>query len=590
MNLSSLFKVYTNPAKYHKVIVAIDLGTKGIGYAYAFCKPNGTLELGEIFLNKAWPLSLGKKTTTAILLRKNYSITSRLGLTSFTTEIEAFGDEAVQRVINLKQDDMKNYLYFKTFKMNLYASSGIDNKTMLKDDLNGTAFPAVKVIGACLEHVKEAAMAELKDYDSSLKHEDVLWVLTVPAIWKNGAKKLMRDAAVVGGLIQNAASPSLMMALEPEAASLVCMKEYGKADHMKKGVAYVLADCGGGTIDVTAHEISDDLGSKVKEIMPASGGDWGSTQIDRAIIKLIEDVLGQEKVREARRNLPRPWHKADKAFEEAKTSFRGNGDVFLPIPEGSHRNNLIRKVEFYNEEHSSNLETEPDSIILSRQDFRNLCAPIIDKTKNHVKSVFERCPTASKLFLVGNFAHSIQLQEALREVFGPRQVEIVIPADPGTAVVIGAVMMGNSPQRIEERVAPASYGTTICVEYKDGTHPDHLKINTDRGFQCDKVAKWFVNIGDKIPFGMSITKPFVGTHRNQTTLGFEILECKHPDVIYTEDTNKVKRLGFLRSEEIEGTVMFDKGCEFTILFGHTEILARVVDANGGVKECTIDYH
>ncbi|KAJ3097133.1 hypothetical protein HDU97_005135 [Phlyctochytrium planicorne] len=473
--------------------------------------------------------------------------------------------------------------------MKLYAPRGINSETMLKDDLNGIKLPAVKVIGACLEQVKKAAMTQINNKDASIKEEEILWVLTVPAIWKSGAKKLMRDAAVAGGLIPNATSASLMLVLEPEAASLVCIKENDTRSPMQKGDAYVVADCGGGTIDLTSHEISDDLGSNVKEIMPASGGDWGSTGIDRVIVKLIKDILGKDKVREARRNAPRQWLKAYKGFEEAKTSFRRNTSVFLTLPEGPYRDGLEAKVATYNKLHNSTLEAESDSIILSAQDFRNLCAPCIEKTKEQVKSIFEKCPNASKLFLVGNFAHSNQLQVAIKEVFGPRKVEVVIPDDPGTAVVIGAVMMANSPERIKERIAPASYGTGICTAFKEGIHPENLKINTDRGVRCNMVAEWFVNIGDKIPFGMAITKPFVSGSRDRTTMGFTVFECREAGVLYTEDTSKVKRLGFLESEKIEGTIMFDKGCKFTILFGHTEILARIVDANGGVKECTIDY-
>ncbi|KAJ3097135.1 hypothetical protein HDU97_005137 [Phlyctochytrium planicorne] len=625
MNPTSMFEAYTNPAQHHQVIVAIDFGTSGTGYAFAYCKPNGSLEFGEILLNTAWPLSLGKKTTTAILLKRKLNLasvvgltcllgfayavglfyllgltyllgysyllalTSLLGITTFTTKVEAFGDEAVQRVSNLTEAERSDYLYFQKFKMSLHASSGVNNKTLLKDDLNGTLFPAVKVIGACLEQVKQAAMTQLKNTNSSIELKDVLWVITVPAIWKNGAKKLMRDAAVVGGLIPNAASPSLMLVLEPEAASLVCIKEHGMRNPIQRGDAYVVADCGGGTVDLTVHEVSDEVESKVKEVVPASGGDCGSTVIDRAIAKLIEDVLGQDMVKEARRNSPRQWHVADKEFQDSKRSFTGRSNVFLTLPEGSHRDELEKKVAAYNKAHNTTLEAEADSIILSAQDFRKLCAPCIEQTKDYVKSIFAKCPNASKLFLVGNFAHSIQLKEAIREVFGPKKVEIVIPADPGTAVVIGAVMMANSPQRIEERVAPASYGTSISTKFIKGAHPEHLKITTDRGVRCNKVARWFVNIGDKIPFGLAVTKPFVANWKHQRALGFDVLECREPGVIYSEDTSKVKRLGFLESEKIEGTVMYDEGCKFTILFGHTEILARIVDAKGGVTECTIDY-
>ena len=55
---------------------------------------------------------------------------------------------------------------------------------------------ALKVFAHALRHLKCHALRELSDQTgSNVAVEDVRWVVTVPAIWKQPAKQFMREAA-----------------------------------------------------------------------------------------------------------------------------------------------------------------------------------------------------------------------------------------------------------------------------------------------------------------------------------------------------------------------------------------------------------
>lgn len=41
------------------------------------------------------------------------------------------------------------------------------------------------------------------------------------------------------------------------------------------GTRYMVVDCGGGTVDITVHELSDRHGT-LRELHKATGGPWGS--------------------------------------------------------------------------------------------------------------------------------------------------------------------------------------------------------------------------------------------------------------------------------------------------------------------------
>ena len=54
---------------------------------------------------------------------------------------------------------------------------------------NGKEFPAVDVFAMTLKFLKDTALAWCKDYDK------VKWMVTVPAIWSDAAKEMMRKAS-----------------------------------------------------------------------------------------------------------------------------------------------------------------------------------------------------------------------------------------------------------------------------------------------------------------------------------------------------------------------------------------------------------
>jgi hypothetical protein len=44
---------------------------------------------------------------------------------------------------------------------------------------------------------------------------------------------------------------------------------------LDRGTRYIVVDCGGGTVDITVHELDNKLGT-LKELYKATGGPYGS--------------------------------------------------------------------------------------------------------------------------------------------------------------------------------------------------------------------------------------------------------------------------------------------------------------------------
>lgn len=59
----------------------------------------------------------------------------------------------------------------------------------------------------------------------------------------------------------------------------------------------MVVDCGGGTVDITVHEVEEESGT-LKELHKASGGMFGSGNVDEAFISLMVDIFGDDFIQE----------------------------------------------------------------------------------------------------------------------------------------------------------------------------------------------------------------------------------------------------------------------------------------------------
>lgn len=52
------------------------------------------------------------------------------------------------------------------------------------------------IFGHIIRYMKQRLLDDLKTRGNTVKEDNILWVVTVPAIWNDGAKQFMREAAL----------------------------------------------------------------------------------------------------------------------------------------------------------------------------------------------------------------------------------------------------------------------------------------------------------------------------------------------------------------------------------------------------------
>ncbi|GFV21952.1 heat shock 70 kDa protein 12A [Trichonephila clavipes] len=107
---------------------------------------------------------------------------------------------------------------------NVVQSMNLSRETIIQA-ANGKGVSALTVFAHALRYFRKHALQELSDQSATcILNDDVRWVVTVPAIWRQPAKQFMRNAAYEAGIASKENPEQLLIALEPEAASIFCRR------------------------------------------------------------------------------------------------------------------------------------------------------------------------------------------------------------------------------------------------------------------------------------------------------------------------------------------------------------------------------
>uniref|UniRef100_A0A3Q3B0F2 Heat shock 70 kDa protein 12A n=1 Tax=Kryptolebias marmoratus TaxID=37003 RepID=A0A3Q3B0F2_KRYMA len=643
------------------VVVAIDFGTTSSGYAYAFTK-----EPECIHTMRRWeggdPGVSNQKTPTTILLTPD-------------RKFHSFGYAARDFYHDLDPSESKHWLYLEKFKMKLHTTANLSIDTDIHA-ANGKRVKALDIFAYALAFFKEQALKELSDQTGSdFDNNDVRWVITVPAIWKMPAKQFMREAAYKSGLVPRENPEQLIIALEPEAASIYCRKlrlhqmvdlgtqttqnGFSPNDNVGSGMSqakelvrrnrqsrtflvenvigelwseleegdrYVVMDCGGGTVDLTVHQIRLPEGhlkelykaSGIKprnylvlppkrlrlwiksllQFLPFSGGPYGSIGVDYEFEKLLCKIFGQDFIDQFKVKRPAAWVDLMIAFESRKRAAapdRTNPlNINLPFSfidyykkfRGHSVEHALRKsnVDFVKWSSQGMLRMSPDAM-------NTLFKPTIDHIIQHLTELFDK-PEVSDikfLFLVGGFAESSLLQQAVQNMLQGRS-RIIIPHDVGLTILKGAVLFGLDPSVIKVRRSPLTYGVGVLNRFVEGKHPPEKLLVKDGTRWCTDVFDTFISADQSVALGEMVKRSYTPAKPSQQVIVIHVY-CSEKESVAFISQPGVRKCGTLRLD-VSGTESTAARREIQTLmqFGDTEIRAMAVDVSTGrTVKASIDF-
>ena len=80
----------------------------------------------------------------------------------------------------------------------VFIKKDLTRATILKDD-KGRTLPAMTVFSMVIDYLKNDMMGPCQQTlsEGDFGDKDVLWIITVPAIWNDSAKQFMRECAIL---------------------------------------------------------------------------------------------------------------------------------------------------------------------------------------------------------------------------------------------------------------------------------------------------------------------------------------------------------------------------------------------------------
>ena len=564
-----------------EVVVGIDFGSSGSGYAYAFNDNKDEIIHGMI--NGA---NVDNKVPTEIILDdKNNTI--------------RFGVECVEY---LKKKGLKAGYYFKEIKMNLY-----NKKTEIQAKNSEKILPLKLVIQRILEKLKDLAIDQIKVNRPTI--HNIKYVVTVPAIWEEFQKNIMMEACINAGLIKEEDDKSLFFALEPEAASYYCLKNKSiDQTLMKEGDYYIVCDLGGGTGDIVTHLIG--ANKNVNEICPPNGGKFGSNEINKLF---FEDIIFKifdckdynsfynryiklnEKVEEEG-ILFSDWYELERQvmdFKEGTNLVKIDENEYYPINFGLFKDifNDDTDINILVDKYNNNCNNKELKLKIKSKKKWVIEFPhkiIYNYIKEQVNGICKiinnmiKCDEGiNSIILVGGYCSNQVLISEIKRQLSNKISNFLKPSKPCLSIMEGAVLFGLNPNKIVQRKARYTIGIDSLELWDEELHSKNGKkfYSKERDiWGCSNCFLLFIKVNQTIELGQEIIKEVYFNLPNYVEMNFYKTLKTNPIFF---DEKGIEKIGKLRLDVGKDYPLDERDCIITMRIGGTFIDVKAKHLKSG---------
>ncbi|CAM9635397.1 unnamed protein product [Ectocarpus sp. 8 AP-2014] len=568
------------------IVVAIDFGTTRSAYAYTVEGDASGKILVRVPDSAITSPSSSVKTETAALL-------SRGGRGDLIT----FGPAALEQFAH-QDHDAEDAALFRWFKLDLCETAPGETsvqRVMTKSSSGRHTVPLLHVMKTSLAYFKGDILRFLsstrgRDIDAT----EVTWVITVPAIYDDFAKRFMREAAHGAGIIDRVDSVRLRLCLEPEAACLAVTTDDNPLTCEDEGKHMMIVDCGGGTVDITAHKILSVDPLKLFEVAAPDGGVWGSTRVDKAFEEWFKMFLGrwEEEIDDE------TWLSIMMTWERKKAEFTGQDALqSLRLDLSQLCNNGLTRPDMEELRTRYNSSRSTPHTVAGRNFAVVLPAALVSSFFTRTLGKIAQClrnisgtsalRNLHRVYLVGGFSRSPLLKNMAREELQRITRCVVDVHEPDLAIVRGAVMYPTMSTVFNSRKAKLTYGISVSTKF-DGTIPEHVKrraagktfLMEDKVWLSDYFSA-HVTVGDDIPSdGVLTCRGYipVGETSMRSTVNIYATSKTRPRYVDEPGVFMVGEVTF--GLDMTKPTREERGYRVEMTFGGTELKVRVLHRTG----------
>lgn len=327
---------------------------------------------------------------------------------------------------------------------------------------------------------------------------------------------------------------------------------------------YLVIDLGGGTLDVTAHNVSD---GKVDVLITPLGRQCGGTSINTEFKNFFSTIID------------------DKDFN----SFLCCGDLAKTVTHNAALNDFIfchfekEKIEFgekvtstdsfkdihgfdkdvaicipspiikhYGEDRMRvgmdplpGIHYDSDILYITYSKMAIIFQSTIDTLIMCIKYAFEKLPDddVHTIYLVGGFGGCsyvhYKVKQWIKDKYPHKQYQIIVPKFPNIAIALGAVLWRRHSNVIRSRCSDATYGIGVTIPFDPIKHDPFYRItHPETGERrCRNVFSVFLQLGEVVSQDIVLQTSVVPHRSSHDSLTVAIYCTEQMGVQYIKDKN-----------------------------------------------------
>ncbi|KAF7168213.1 hypothetical protein CNMCM5623_001283 [Aspergillus felis] len=496
-------------ALHNCLIIGIDFGTTFSGVSWVTV---ADFEQDNINIITQWPGTTKEQVKVPTQLYYEYGDKTPLWGYEVPNDVEAL---QWFKLLLLREDDM-----WKT----LQESAQIGQAKRLLRESDKTAEDCVAdYLRVLWKHTIKSILKVRPKYLIEALQFHV--VLTVPAIWKDYARRAMEEAARKAGILdyRSAGPTSLTFAPEPEAAGLAALIERGRKPEPDN--VFVICDAGGGTVDVITYRVADTQPLQLHEAVEGDGSVCGGIFIDEDFIVQCKNRIGRKwstfSPADIKTILSEEWEYAikprygeDESCNEYPVSIQ-QGSVSRAEFNDTSRKPYIRDGHIYFS--SSDIQKAFDT---------RAVPGLLKLLESQLDRAYRKGLNVTGIILVGGLGSSPYIYRCLKTKYTNKGIEISqsTPERTRTAICRGAILKGlmdapifafvpNAPS-VLSTISRMSLGIKIRVPFKKGTHlrEDRDWDEHEQRYFAQNQMDWYISKGEDVAKAHPIRKDYYRTY------------------------------------------------------------------------------
>ena len=419
-----------------ELFIAIDFGNHESRYAYNFGRNNKIIQ-GQM-----------RKIPSVIILNKK------------NLDGKNYGIKSINSISNYGEEEMNSIIYKDNLKLMLYNMSNNINNTIS----NSSAF--IEVSQTIIEYLKlftDDIIKEVNSNGANYLKQEINWIITVPRTWNDYEKMNLINFAKKAGLNH------IELALESEVAAISVLEDkIIKKEFKTNGKKFLLIDLGDYKIDISFNEI---INNNVKQLMEPIGGNFGSMNINKDLIEVVDQIFGEKTITNAKEKQFDEYLQTLKGLEDVKKNIKKNTtdnfevyakferitslidniiDFFPKLFAFITRKKFVKEIKYKN----YTVKIDEYKIYIPGKLVEEIIQKRVDEIINFMKSNKINMKDYNYVVLTGGFSNCEILVHDLRKYFK----NVIILSNQENSVLQGALIYLNNKQKIYSIVSYNAYG------------------------------------------------------------------------------------------------------------------------------------